>query len=72
MTLAEKIPSSVIGGWPSAPTGHGTEDASRLMGGATLVEYGVALIVAVVVGAAAISALADAVGNELSETASAF
>ena len=40
--------------------------------GATLVEYGVALIVAIVVGASAISALGTAVGNEISETASAF
>ncbi|MXQ07530.1 Flp family type IVb pilin [Alphaproteobacteria bacterium GH1-50] len=40
--------------------------------GATLVEYGVALIVAIVVGASAISALGTAVGNEIAETASAF
>jgi Flp pilus assembly pilin Flp len=40
--------------------------------GATLVEYGVALIVAIVVGASAINALATAVGNEISETAGAF
>lgn len=40
--------------------------------GATLVEYGVALIVAIVVGASAISALGSAVGNEIAETASAF
>ena len=41
-------------------------------GGATLVEYGVALVVAIVVGSSAISLLATAVGNEISETASAF
>ncbi len=40
--------------------------------GATLVEYGVALLVVIIVGAAAISGLADAVGTELNETASAF
>lgn len=40
--------------------------------GATLVEYGVALLVVIIVGSAAISGLANAVGNELSETASAF
>lgn len=40
--------------------------------GATLVEYGVALLVVVVVGSATITALASAVGNEISETASAF
>ena len=40
--------------------------------GATLVEYDVALIVAIVVGASAINALANAVGSEISETASAF
>ena len=45
---------------------------SRRADGATLAEYGIALVVAVVVGAAAIGQLADAVGNELSETASAF
>lgn len=44
----------------------------RNVSGATLAEYGIALIVAVVVGSAAITQLADAVGNELSETASAF
>ena len=40
--------------------------------GATLVEYGVALLLVIIVGAAAITGLADAVGNELQETASAF
>ena len=40
--------------------------------GATLVEYGVALLVVIIVGAASISALATAVGTEISETASAF
>ena len=40
--------------------------------GATLVEYGVALIVAIIVGASAISALGNAVGKEITETASAF
>ena len=40
--------------------------------GATLAEYGIALIVAIVVGASAISALGNAVGEEIAETASAF
>ena len=40
--------------------------------GATLVEYGVALLVVIIVGAATIGALATAVGDEISETASAF
>ena len=40
--------------------------------GATLVEYGVALLVVIVVGSTAIGALATAVGNEIGETASAF
>ena len=40
--------------------------------GATLVEYGMALLVVLIVGGATISGLADAVGTELNETASAF
>ena len=40
--------------------------------GATLVEYGVALLVVIVVGAASIGALATAVGTEIGETANAF
>ncbi len=44
----------------------------RDISGATLVEYGVALLVVIIVGSAAISALATAVGNEIGETASAF
>ena len=40
--------------------------------GATLVEYGVALLVVIIVGAASISALGDAVGTTLADTASAF
>lgn len=40
--------------------------------GATLIEYGVALIVVIIVGSVAIVSLADAVGTELSETANAF
>ena len=40
--------------------------------GATLVEYGVALLVVIIVGATAIGALATAVGDEISETADAF
>lgn len=40
--------------------------------GATLVEYGVALVVVIMVGGATINALATAVGTEISETASAF
>ncbi|MDA8587122.1 hypothetical protein N9L47_12820 [Rhodobacteraceae bacterium] len=40
--------------------------------GATLVEYGIALLVVVVVGSATIGALATAVGNEISETTDAF
>ena len=40
--------------------------------GATLIEYGVALLVVVIVGGATLGALATAVGNEISETTSAF
>ena len=40
--------------------------------GATLVEYGVALLVVIIVGAAAISNMASAVGDEIAESASAF
>jgi|GEM_PF-3557071 len=48
---------------------------SRFIGdvsGATLVEYGVALLVVIIVGSATISVLATAVGNEITSTASAF
>ena len=44
----------------------------RRESGATLVEYGVALLVVIIVGSAAISALGNAVGNEINETADAF
>ena len=40
--------------------------------GATLVEYGVALLVVIIVGATAIGALGTAVGDEISATANAF
>ena len=40
--------------------------------GATLAEYGVALIVAIVVGATAVSSLAGKVSDEIEATASAF
>lgn len=40
--------------------------------GATLVEYGVALLVVIIVGGTAITGLATAVGDELTDTASAF
>ena len=40
--------------------------------GATLVEYGIALLVVVIVGGATLGALATAVGNQISETTSAF
>ena len=40
--------------------------------GATLVEYGVALLVVVIVGGATLGALATAIGDEISETTSAF
>ena len=40
--------------------------------GATLVEYGIALVVAIIVGASAINVLGNTVANEISETASAF
>ena len=40
--------------------------------GATLVEYGVALLVVIIVGATAITALATAVGDEIEATADAF
>ena len=40
--------------------------------GATLVEYGVALLVVIIVGSAAIGALATAVGTEIGDTASAL
>ena len=42
------------------------------IGGATLIEYGVALLVVIIVGAAAITGLGTAVGTTLQETASAF
>ena len=45
---------------------------TRNESGATLVEYGVALLIVIIVGATAISGLATAVGNELTDTASAF
>ena len=44
----------------------------RDLSGATLVEYGVALLVVIIVGSATIAALATAVGNEITETTSAF
>ena len=40
--------------------------------GATLVEYGVALLVVIIVGAASIGALGNAVGTTIQNTASAF
>ena len=40
--------------------------------GASLVEYGVALLVVIIVGATAITGLGDAVGSALSDTTSAF
>ena len=40
--------------------------------GATLVEYGIALLVVVIVGGATLGALATAVGNEITETTDAF
>ena len=40
--------------------------------GATLVEYGVALIVVIVVGAATMQFLGNAVGDQITETVSAF
>ena len=40
--------------------------------GATLVEYGIALLVVVIVGSATLGALATAVGNEITETTNAF
>jgi len=40
--------------------------------GATLVEYGMALLVVVIVGASSIYVLGDTVADELKETASAF
>ena len=40
--------------------------------GATLVEYGVALLVVIIVGSVTIGALATAVGDEITETTSAF
>lgn len=44
----------------------------RDVSGATLVEYGIALLVVVIVGGATLGALATAVGNEISETTDAF
>lgn len=44
----------------------------RDVSGATLVEYGVALLVVVIVGAATLGALATAVGTEIEETTNAF
>ena len=40
--------------------------------GATLVEYGVALLVVIIVGAAAIGNMASAVGDGIEASASAF
>ncbi len=40
--------------------------------GATLVEYGVALLVVIIVGSVTISALANAVRTEIQETTDAF
>lgn len=40
--------------------------------GATLIEYGIALLVVVVVGSATLGALATAVGNEITDAAEAF
>lgn len=40
--------------------------------GATLVEYGIALLVVLIVGASSIVVLSDTVATELGETASAF
>lgn len=40
--------------------------------GATLVEYGVALLVVIIVGATSIGLLGNAVGTTLQNTASAF
>ena len=47
-------------------------DFIRDVSGATLVEYGIALLVVVIVGSATLGALATAVGNEISETTDAF
>ena len=47
-------------------------DFIRDVSGATLVEYGIALLVVVIVGTATLGALATAVGNEISETTNAF
>jgi Flp pilus assembly pilin Flp len=40
--------------------------------GATLVEYGVALLIVIIVGAGSITALGSVVSETLSDTASAF
>ncbi len=45
---------------------------ARSTSGTTLIEYGVALLVVIIVGAASISALAGAVGVAITDTASAF
>ena len=50
----------------------GVIDFFKDVSGATLVEYGIALLVVVIVGGATLGALATAVGNEISETTSAF
>jgi Flp pilus assembly pilin Flp len=47
-------------------------DFVKCVSGATLVEYGIALLVVIIVGGATLGALATAVGNEISETTSAF
>ena len=44
----------------------------RDVSGATLVEYGIALLVVIIVGGATLGALATAVGNEITETTDAF
>ena len=45
---------------------------ARDVSGATLVEYGIALLVVIIVGGATLGALATAVGNEITETTDAF
>ncbi len=47
-------------------------DFIRDVSGATLVEYGIALLIVIVVGTTTLSALATAVGEEISDTADAF
>ncbi|QMU59791.1 MAG: Flp family type IVb pilin [Boseongicola sp.] len=50
----------------------GFQKFARDVSGATLVEYGVALLVVIIVGGATIAALGGEVGNQIQATTDAF